>query len=577
MSLNRELAARFKTMATVLQLLGESGFKVNANLKVADVLDQLVEDVSTIDDATSIDGIGKGSATKIKEYIETGKMADYDALIEQIPSGLLDVLKVQGLGPKTVQRLWKEANVVDLTTLQEAIDDGRLLALPRMGQKTIDNIKDSLEFIQSSSGRTNIGVAIPIAESLVSQLSNLQGVTQCEFAGSLRRGCETIGDIDILLSTSEPETAIEYFCSMPNVTKVLVAGDTKCSVRIEEGMQCDLRVIDEEQYGAALLYFTGSKSHNVFMREVAIKQGRRLNEYGLFKDDSKDSTPPQSRGIEPIAAQCEDSIYEALNLAWTPPELREENSLDGDGIPSLITASDVKCDLHCHTTASDGTMSIEELAEEGIKRGYHTIAVTDHSQTQAQANGLSPERLVKHIKAIRNVNEQYSEITVLAGSEVDILPDGTLDYEDALLEALDIVVASPHAALKQNPDEATARLCKAIEHPNVHIIGHPTGRIIQKRAGLEPDMIQLFEAAVKHNTALELNAHSLRLDLRDWHIRSAVKHGVSIAINTDAHRPTDFEQLRFGIATARRGGLEPKSCINCFNANELSKWLNQKR
>ena len=564
-------------MGVILQLLGESGFKVNANIKVADVLSELVEDVSTIDDLTSIDGIGKGSASKIKEFTETGKMSDYDALVKQIPSGLLDVLKVQGLGPKTVKRLWEEADVINLATLKEAIDDGRLLKLPRMGQKTIDNIKDSLAFIQSSSGRTNIGIAMPIADDIVSLCSSLEGVTQCEFAGSLRRGCETIGDIDILISTTEPGIAIEHFCSMPNVTKVLVKGDTKCSVRIAEGMQCDLRVIDENAYGAALLYFTGSKAHNVTLREHAIKQGRRLNEYGLFEDDSKDPTPPQARGLSPTSSDTEEAIYQALELQWIPPELRENNfEIDGE-LPHLISAQDIQCDLHCHTTASDGIMSIEELAEEGIKRGYHSIAVTDHSQSQAQANGLSPDRLKKHITVVRKVNDKYPEITLLTGSEVDILPDGSLDYEDALLQELDIVVASPHAALKQAPKDATKRLLKAIEHPLVHIIGHPTGRIIQKRAGLEPDFIQLFAAAVEHNTALELNSHSLRLDLRDWHIRSAVKHGVSIAINTDAHRPTDFDQLRYGIMTARRGGLTASSCINCMNANELHDWLNQKR
>ncbi len=563
-------------MGVILQLLGESGFKVNANLKVADVLSELVEDVATIDDLTSIDGIGKGSATKIKEFIDTGKMSDYDELARQIPSGLLDVLKVQGLGPKTVQRLWKEADVIDLDSLKEAIDDGRLLSLPRMGQKTIDNIKDSLAFIQSSSGRTNIGIAMPIADAIVSELSSLEGVTQCEFAGSLRRGCETIGDIDILVATTKPEVAVEHFCSMPNVTKVLVKGDTKCSVRIKEGMQCDLRVIDEDAYGAALLYFTGSKAHNVTLREHAIKQGRRLNEYGLFDDDSKDSTPPQARGLKPTASDSEESIYQALSLKWIPPELREDGYVENE--PSaLISESDIKCDLHCHTTASDGIMSIEALAEEGISRGYHSIAVTDHSQSQAQANGLSPQRLRKHIADVRKVNDKYSEITLLTGSEVDILPDGSLDYEDALLQELDVVVASPHAALKQAPKEATERLLRAIEHPLVHIIGHPTGRIIQKRSGLEPDLLLLFEAAVKHNTALELNAHSLRLDLRDWHIRNAVKHGVTIAINTDAHRPTDFNQLRYGIKTARRGGLTAPSCINCLNTNELHDWLNQKR
>ena len=575
MSSNMDLAKMFQMMATILEIKGESGFKVNANIKVARVLEEMVEDISSIEDPTSIDGIGKSSAKKIQAYLETGIVPEFNELAESIPSGLLDVMRVQGLGPKTVGRLWKEANVVDISTLRAAIDDGRLESLPRMGKKTIANISDALAFLESSAGRKRIGDVMPIAEAIIVLLRAIEGVQQIEFAGSLRRGKETIGDIDILASTINPLALAELFCSMPDVTKVLASGQTKCSVRIDAGMQVDLRIVEQSAFGAALLYFTGSKEHNVLLRECAIKQGKRLNEYGVFEDDG-DETPPQQRGIEPIAAESEESIYATLQFPWIPPEAREDRGeLDGDDLLSLIIEKDIKCDLHCHTTASDGHMSIEELAIHGIARGYHTIAVTDHSQSSAQANGLKPDRLRRHIEAIHLINESIKEITILAGSEVDILANGELDYEDELLSMLDIVVASPHVALQQSSADATARLLAAIEHPLVHVIGHPTGRIVNKRKGLEPDMQRIVEAAVQHNTALELNANSLRLDLRDTHVRAAVEGGALISINTDAHVPEHFGQLRYGILTARRGWLTPLGCINCFSVKELATWLDR--
>ena len=574
MSTNLELANMFQMMATILEIKGESGFKVNANIKVARVLEEMVEDIRSIDDPTSIDGIGKSSAKKIQQYIETGIVFEFNELADSIPNGLLEVMQVQGLGPKTVGRLWKEAEVVDLSTLRKAIEDGRLESLPRMGKKTIDNISDALAFLESSAGRKRIGDAMPIADAIVALLQAIKGVQQIEFAGSLRRGKETIGDIDILASTDESLLLADSFCSMSNVTKILAQGQTKCSVRIDAGMQVDLRIVENNVFGAAMLYFTGSKEHNVALRERAILQGNRLNEYGLFKDDG-DETPPQQRGVEPIASS-EEEIYAALKFPWIPPELREDRGeLNDKDLGNFISENDIKCDLHCHTIASDGHMTIEELAMYAIARGYHTIAVTDHSQSSAQANGLKPDRLRKHIDAIREVNETLNEITILVGSEVDILTNGELDYDDELLALLDIVVASPHASLQQSSDDATSRLLKAIEHPLVHIIGHPTGRIINKRKGLEPNMQTLIDAAVVNNTALELNSNSLRLDLRDIHIKAAVDTGAMISLNTDAHVPEHFDQLRYGICTARRGWLTPSGCINCFSHEDLKAWLHR--
>ena len=563
MSTNTDLAKIFHTMATILEIKDENVFKINAHTKVARVLADLVDDVGEIDDLTSIGGIGKSSAKKINQYLQTGVMQDYDELIDSIPRGLLDVIKVQGLGPKTVRLLWKDAGVIDLPSFRKAIDDGKLDDLPRMGKKTIQNITESLVFLESGAGRLRIGVAQPIAETWIKELKKLDGVTEIEYAGSLRRGKETIGDIDILASTTDPETLANTFCTMQNVAKVQSRGSTKCSVRLESGLQVDLRIVDREVFGAALLYFTGSKEHNVMLRERAIKQNKRLNEYGLF---TKDETC--------IAATTEEAIYEALALPWIPPECREDRGeLECTETPILITMQDIHCDLHCHTTASDGNMSIETLAKQAIARGYHTIAVTDHSQSSTLANGLKPDRLLKHIDAIHEVNESMKEITILAGSEVDIHPDGHLDYDDELLELLDIVIASPHSALGQSSDVATKRLVAAIEHPLVHIIGHPTGRIINQRKGLEPDMQTVVDAASENLTALEVNANQYRLDLRDVHVRAAVRSNTMISVNTDAHHQVDFDQLQYGIHTARRGWLPPELCINCMSHDNLRAWL----
>ncbi|MDP7006329.1 MAG: DNA polymerase/3'-5' exonuclease PolX [Phycisphaerales bacterium] len=559
MSLNTELAKIFDEMATILEIKGESGFKVNANSKVARTLSDFIQDISSIDDLTTIPGIGKSSAEKINEYIRTGKIKEYDELKGSIPSGLLDLMKVQGIGPKTVRQFWKEGNVVNIGTLREALNDGRLESLPRMGKKTIQNISESLEFIELTADRTRLGDALPLAESIIKTLKEVKGVSKITYAGSLRRGKETIGDIDILACTNNRELLTTNFCNLNGIAKIHAKGETKCSIRLESGMQVDLRIIDEDKFGAALMYFTGSKEHNIALRELAIKQDKKLNEYGL----------------EPTnICESEEAIYADLGLPWIPPEVREDRGeLVCKETPNLITLKDIQCDLHCHTTASDGRMSIEELAMHAIALGYHTIAVTDHSQSQTQANGLKTDRLKRHIEKIHEVNNSINEINILAGSEVDILPCGNLDYEDDLLEVLDIVVASPHSALSQSPEEATKRILKAIEHPLVNIIGHPTGRIINKRKGIELDMIAIGSASEESKTALELNANSYRLDLRDTHVRAAVECRAMISINTDAHRPEDFEQLRYGILTGRRGWLTRENCINCLSQEELQTWL----
>ena len=581
MSSNRDLAARFHEASAILEITGANAFRVNALARVARVLEDLPTEVAPLAGdlkaLQAIDGIGKSSAEKITEFVEDGTIGEFDELRDSIPAGLIDVLAVPGLGPKTVKVLWEKGDVTDVASLKKKIDSGELEKLPRMGAKTLANIKDAIEFSERSAGRMRLGEALPLAEALVARLSNAKGVTRIAYAGSLRRGRETIGDIDLLVAAKDASDPTEALKSMPGVEKVLLSGDTKTSVRLKKGVQVDLRIVPEDQFGAALLYFTGSKEHNVMLRELAIAKNMRLNEYGLFPDDGE-AESPHTRGIKAVASESEKEIYAALDVPMLPPELREDrNPVDWVDPGDLVSVASVKAELHAHTTASDGVMSLDELISQARKRDFHTLAVTDHSKSSAQANGLSVERLLEHIEAIHAANEEYDDITVLAGSEVDILADGTLDYDDDILAQLDWVIASPHSSLRQDPKKATARILKAIEHPFVHVIGHPTGRLINEREGLSPDMAELVAAAKEHDTALELNANPWRLDLRDKHVRLASEAGVLVTVDTDAHHPGDFELLKYGVLTARRGGLTQKLCPNCWTAKKLHKWIHSKR
>ena len=586
MSTNREIAETFKQIATALELLEANRFRVNSNHRISRVLRDLGEEVSSliaeqprtaVGRLTAFDGIGKASAQRIVEHVETGKIAEHQELLEQVPKGLFEVLAIPGVGPKAARAMWQELGIIDLASLKAKLDSPELSALPRMGLKTIDNIKKAIDFHERAGDRVALGIARPLALELAGALRAIPGVRRLDFAGSLRRGRETIGDLDFLAACDDPDALRDHFLSLPLVTQVLARGDTKCSVRLESGktaMQADLRIVPADVYGAALMYFTGSKAHNVRLREIAIQKQMRLNEYGLFKGTRE---RPQDRGETPLAAADEEAIYAALDLPFVPPELREDRmSLDGDP-PQLIELDDIRAELHAHTTASDGKLSIDELAACAKRRGFHTLAVTDHSKSSVIAGGLDEERLLHHIDAIREADARISGIRLLAGSEVDILPDGQLDYDDEILAKLDVVVASPHASLRQDPTTATNRLLRAIRHPLVHIIGHPTGRFINRREGLSPDMHALFEAAVEHDTVLELNANWLRLDLRASHLRSALERGCKVAIDTDAHRESHFDNLIYGILTARRAGLEPASCINTWPAEKLHAWLASKR
>ena len=578
-STNATLSSIFQQMADLTEITGGNRFKVNAFAKVARVLDDLTKDVAEVDPALlpKLEGIGQGTADRIVEFLDTGKIADHQKLLDQVPDGLLQVMNVPGLGPKTVAQLWKEAGIESLADLQAKLDTGELEQLKGFGAKKIENIRKNLKFADSANQRARIGTAWALAQVFIEDLGEIQGVDRIEYAGSLRRGKETIGDLDLLVTTSAEEDnagVFDAFVSHPAVADVIAKGQTKASVRtVEEagGMQVDLRVVPAESFGAAWMYFTGSKEHNVKMRERAIAQGLSLNEYALTKDG------------KPVAGRTEAEVYQKLGLSWVAPELREDRGelalAEKKKLPELVELSDIRAELHSHTTASDGRWSIEENALGAAARGFHTVAITDHSKGQAQANGLSEERLVKHIEAVRAVAKKLEgKIRVLAGSEVDILASGELDYPDELLAELDIVVASPHAALSQEPAKATKRLLKAIENPYVTIIGHPTGRIVNRREGLSPDLGEIFKAAAARGIALEINASPMRLDLRDTHARAWVQeYGGKLAINTDAHDEPHLNNLRFGVLTARRAGATAGDIVNCLSEAKLAKWIESTR
>lgn len=595
MSLKSDAIRCFEEIAAMLELLGEDKFRISAHTRAARSLEGYAGPLEAIAGEPAklreIPGVGPKMADKIVELHKTGVMKEHADLCERVPRGLFEVLSVPGLGPKTVKAMWESLGVTSIEGLKRVLDDGSILTLPRMGEKAVEKIQASLLFMASSGERIQLGLALPLAEKLMEYMRRLESIDAVAFAGSLRRGRDTVGDIDLLVSTSDPAAAGEHFRSAPGVDAVLAAGESKSSVRIaldadagrwgsegRRGLQVDLRIVPEESWGAAMMYFTGSKEHNVRLRERALKRGYTLNEYGLYPVDD-DATPPHKRGVAPVAGAREEEVYRALGLPFIPPEIREDHrELSLAETPDLVERADIKAELHAHTTESDGRLTLEQLVQAGIDRGFHTITVTDHSKSSFQARGLDVERLRAQREAIEQAREKFGErITILHGSEVDILPDGSLDFDDDTLAWLDIVVASPHASLSQDAATATARLLKAVSHPLVHVLGHPSGRVLGRRKGLEPAMDEIIAAAVEHGTALEINAHWLRLDLRDMHVRRAVEAGAAIAIDCDVHSLDDFDNLRYGIATARRGWVTPKECVNTWPGDKLMTWLRMKR
>ena len=568
MSKNTEIADIFDRIADSLDILEENTFKIRAYRNASRNLRELTEDVKNIaerDELSQIPGIGKDLAEKIREYIANGKIKYYEELNEKVPRELVDLLAIQGLGPKMLSKLFQELKVKTLADLEREIYGEEILKLHGMGKKKVEDIKRGIQIFKESKKRVNLGIALPIAEEIVNEVNEIRGAEKSIFAGSLRRMRETIGDIDILTQSDNGKRVIESFTKMPFVKNILVSGDTKGSVILRNGTQVDLRVVGPESYGAALQYFTGSQAHNVKVRTIAVKKGLKINEYGLF------------HGSKKIAGKTEADVYEKLGLPFIQPEMREDRgeieAALGGRLPTLLELQDIKGDLHAHSNWSDGRSSIEEMALMAKSLGYEYIAITDHSPSARIANGLSIERLYEKKKELESVRKKVRGIRILMGSEVDILSDGSLDYPDSVLEDLDVVIASVHSGFKMERAKMTKRIVNAIKNPFVHFLAHPTGRLIGERDPYDIDLEQVFKVAKEFGKAIEVNSHYLRLDLNDINIRKAIDMGIKLVISTDSHNTDQLTLMRLGVATARRGWAMKRDIINTMGFKELSKFL----
>lgn len=553
---NRAVARVLTDIADLLELKGENPFKIRAYRNAADTVAHAAEEVAALDDAAlrSWNGIGKDLAARIREIALTGDTAIRRELLTEFPPTLLEVLRLQGVGPKTVAVLYRDLRIKSLDDLAAAAKAGRIRSLKGMGAKKEQLILQAIEERQRVAGRHLLSRATETAEAIVAYLKTYAPAAEIVTVGSVRRGAETSGDLDILASGAEASLA-DAFIAYPSVERVLARGGTKASVWLRAGMQADLRVVSGDQRGAAMQYFTGSKAHNIALRDRALGRGWKLNEYGLF--DAHEQS---------IAGATEEKIYRALGLAFIPPELREnrgeiEAAHDGR-LPSLIERSDLRGDVHMHTTESDGRESLETMAAEARARGLEYIAITDHTQSLAMANGLDETRTLAHAERIRAYSKTLKDLTILAGSEVDILADGRLDLADDCLAQLDIVIASLHSQLQQDEGEATRRVIRAMENPHVDIIGHPTARWLLRREGARLTLEKVVDAARANGVALEINSQPHRLDLCDSHARLARDRGVKLAINSDAHEVAALDSPRWGVLTARRAWLTKDDVIN---------------
>ncbi len=561
------MAQILKEIGLLLEIEGKDRFKPLAYYRGVRSITSLGEDVEAVAKRgalTDIPGIGKGLAEVIKSYLETGEVEILEKLRTRVPVEVLELDSIPGVGPKTIKLVYEKLGVTDLESLERAANEGKLSGLPGLGEKTQVQIIEGIQIVRAGIERTLLSDAISAAEKIENELSKLKVVKQLTVAGSTRRRRETIGDLDFLVVATEPETVMEAFVGSEGVSTVLAHGPTKSSVRLVSGLQVDLRILPSDSFGAGLQYFTGSVDHNVKLRSIAQKMGYRLNEYGLFKDDLK------------VAGEDEDDIYKTLGLQWVPPELREDKgeieAAQRGELPDLISMNDIRGDLHSHTDQSDGKNTIEEMLNEAQTLKYEYYCVSDHTQSLTIANGMDEGRLLKRIEEIDDLNASGRwKMKILKGAEVDILADGGLDIEDDVLSQLDIVTGSIHSRMKDTKEIMTERVCHALENKYVHILGHPTGRLIGKRSEFQIDLERVFETAQKHNVIMELNAYPERLDLNAGNLRAATKIGLKIAINTDAHRVSELDYMQFGVYQARRGWLTPDDVINTHSLKKLMK------
>lgn len=568
---NATIAAIFDEIADLLDIQGANPFRIRAYRNGARTVGELGTDIKTLIDRgtalTDIPGIGEDLANKIREILDTGRCAFLERLRKEVPPAVTELLRVPGLGPKRVRILWHDLDIQTPDELLRAAKAGRIRELHGFGAKTEQHIIDSVQARLGEARRFKLSVAAQYGEALAAHLQKLKGVSKVESAGSFRRMKETVGDLDLIVVASEGSAVMERFTRYDDVKEVLASGPTRGTVILKSGIQVDLRVIPAESYGAALQYFTGSKAHNIVIRRLAQERGLKVNEYGVYRDERR------------IAGDTEESVYRAVGLPWIPPELREDRgeieAARAGELPKLVELTDLKGDLHAHSKASDGHNTIREMAQAAAARGLEYVAITEHSKRLTVAHGLDAVRLRKQIAEIETLNESLSGVTVLSGIEVDILEDGSLDLPDAVLVKLDLVVAAVHSRFDLPRARQTERILKALAHPHVRILAHPSGRLIGEREAYDVDMQQIIRAAREHHVALEVNAHPQRLDLLDTACRMAKDEGALVAIDSDAHSIFELDGLRFGVGQARRGWLEKKDVLNTRTLKQLRAWLSR--
>ncbi|MEK6946611.1 MAG: DNA polymerase/3'-5' exonuclease PolX [Nanoarchaeota archaeon] len=566
---NIEVAALLNEIADYLEFQNEP-FKVRAYRKAALMINGLSEDIEQIwkdNKLEELPGIGEGIAKKIDDFLKNSRSKYLDELKKRTPVDIEHLGAIEGIGPKTIMRLYKELKVKNVKDLEKAAKEGKIQKIEGLGPVAEKNILKSIAFAKNSSKRVPLGFALSDAEEIISTLKTLKEVKRINVAGSARRMKETIGDIDILVTSSNPSKVIDFFAKMPNVAQVLAKGDTKSSIRLKEGIQVDLRVVDDKIFGAVLLYFTGNQQHNIILRRMAIERGLKLSEYGLFNRKTD----------RLIAGKTEEEIYKKLGLNYIEPEMREdEGEIEASqlgSLPKVIGYGDIKGDLQMHTRWSDGSNTVEEMALAAKKLGHEYICITDHTGRLAIANPLDEKRILKQKKEIEKINKKIKGITVLHGTEVNITEDGSLDMNDRILKQLDIVVGAIHSGFKDSKEKITNRMIKAMQNENVDIIAHPTGRLITKREPYEIDLDKIFDVAKSTGTAMEINSYPERMDLKDSHVRAAIKKGVKLAISTDAHTTDQLHFIKLGIGTARRGWAKKEDVINTKSLKEMLKLL----
>lgn len=569
---NRAIAAMFTDIADMLEIKSESPFRITAYRRATRALEGLAEDIAAVaarDGLTEIPGVGSSTAEKIREFLQTGTCVYYEELRAQLPAGITTLMSVTEVGPKTAVLLHRRLGITTIDELERACRDHKVRTLPRLGAKTEENILKGIALLRRSKERRPLGQILPLAEELTDLLQAVKGVGTVSVAGSLRRMKEDIRDVDMLVTSSTPDAVMEAFTTWARVKQVLAKGPTRSSVILDNGVQADVRVVPRVSFGAALQYFTGSKDHNVKVRERAVRKGLKVNEYGVFRVD----------GDTRIAGKTEEDVYKAVGLPWMPPEIREDQGevelAEKGRLPRLIQVGDIRGDLQMHTRWSDGTETVEAMARAAKALGYEYVAVTDHSQSLKFVGGVPVDELKANARAATRASDKVG-IAVLMGTECDILPDGRLDYPDEVLKGLDVVVASVHTRFKMPAREMTARLVRAMQNPHVDILGHPTGRLLGSRESYEVDIEELIDGARTTNTALEINASPDRLDLRDIQAKRAKERGVMLVINTDAHSRYDLNFMKYGIGVARRAWLEPKDVLNTRPLKKLMEWLGER-